>query len=72
MDVLVKYTVIGLVDHTTQPTTLTVAGVVQGLVWMVDNGRDFDDAQRWSDSFDALDPDDAEVQARAQVAGDDL
>lgn len=67
------YTVIGLVDNTTVPPSLTVAAVLAGRVEAVDLAVDTSDAQRWAETLDAADPVDAESRAHATVmtAADD-
>lgn len=63
-----KYTVIGLVDSTTWPRSLTVAGVIEGEHPCVDDGGDApESAQRWAAIYDADDPAEAEDMAHAAM-----
>ena len=65
------YTVIGLINNTECPPTLTVAGVIPGELHCVDTDPwQWESAQRWADSFEATDPNDAEAKAHQQVDGD--
>jgi len=63
------YTVIGLVDTTTGEPTLSVAGVVEGEIEMVDKDPGDDETgYRWADSFTASSPGAAEQMACEYVA----
>lgn len=66
-----QYTVIGLLDNTTQPPELTVAGVIAGVVDLVDNDDNDEEAQRWASAVEAADPQHAEEIARDLVAAED-
>lgn len=67
-ELLVKYTVIGLVNNNAWPRSLTVAGVIEGDHNCVDDGGDApESAQRWASSYDADDPAEAEDMAHAAM-----
>lgn len=65
------YTVVGLVDNSTSPRTLTVAGVIAGEHNMADTDTNDEDQQRWSESFTAYDAAEAEESAHEAVESDD-